>query len=181
MITHFSRIVLVSSLLLSVVTGNALQADDLAKSDDAAGDCCRAGTDIKQHLKNADRLYPQFKPREAGAELQKVLETDPNNIEAVLKLCRAQIDMGDTIPEGSQNWKEKRLKEYTAAEEYARKAVALSPNSTWSHFYLAASLGNIAVLSPRDRQIELANDVRSAVEKSIALDPTNGFAYHVYG
>ena len=31
------------------------------------------------------------------------------------------------------------------------------------------------------RQIDLAKEIRTEVEKAIALDPQNGYAYHVYG
>jgi tetratricopeptide (TPR) repeat protein len=182
MITRFVTISVGILPLFILAEANTLQAMDVPKADEAAVECCQPSSrDVRQYLQNADRLYAQFKPKEASKELHKVLQADPSNVEAILKLCRAQIDIGDMIPESAQDWKETRLKEYTKAEDYARKAVVLNPNSTWSYFYLAASLGNVAVLSPRDKQIGLAGDVRTAVEKSIALDPANGFAYHVYG
>jgi hypothetical protein len=46
---------------------------------------------------------------------------------------------------------------------------------------LAASLGHVAVLSPTAEQVDLAGEIRTLIEKAIALDPQNGFAYHVYG
>jgi tetratricopeptide (TPR) repeat protein len=73
------------------------------------------------------------------------------------------------------------MKEYRKAEEYARRAINLNPNSTWGHFYVAASLGSIALVSSTSRQIDLAGEIRSALDKAIALDSKNGFAYHVYG
>src|SRR5689334_3424253 len=155
MIAQSFTLLLGSLFLFQLMGPVAGRASDLASPENVATNCCRAGGgDIQQHLKAADRLYAQFKPKEASNELQKVLQAEPNNVEAILKLCRAHIDIGDMIPESSQNSKERRLNEYSAAEDYARKAVALSPTSTWSYFYLAASLGNIAVLSPRDKQIE---------------------------
>src|ERR1043166_1865525 len=86
--------------LMFVVLAQAaiLPAADTPNADGVAGGCCRSsGDDIKQHLKTADRLYAQFKPREASTELQKVLQQDPNNTEAILKLSRAHIDLGDMI------------------------------------------------------------------------------------
>jgi tetratricopeptide (TPR) repeat protein len=46
---------------------------------------------------------------------------------------------------------------------------------------VAASLGNIAVVSPVEKQLDLAGEIRDAVEESIARDPQNGAAYHIYG
>jgi tetratricopeptide (TPR) repeat protein len=85
------------------------------------------------------------------------------------------------VPESSSDWQERKLGEYRTAEEYARKAIRADPRSTWGHFYVAASLGSIAALSPVAKQIDLSGEIRSAVENSIELDPKNGFASHVYG
>jgi tetratricopeptide (TPR) repeat protein len=145
--------------------------------------CCdaRVEGDIGQLHKNAERLYARFKPQEAAGELQKVLQIDGQNFEALAKLSRAHIDIGDMIPESSPGASEKKMKEYRIAEDYARKAIRVNPNSTWGHFYIAASLGSMAILLPVGKQIDIAGEIRGAIEKAIALDPQNGFAYHVYG
>jgi Tfp pilus assembly protein PilF len=67
------------------------------------------------------------------------------------------------------------------AEDYARRAIKVNPNSTWGHFWVAAALGNSAMVSPDARQLELAGEIRAELEKAIALDPKNGLAYHAYG
>lgn len=143
--------------------------------------CSNDASPVSQSLQKADELYASFKTKEARGELLKVLAWEPQNAEALSKLARVYIDFGDRIPESSSDWQEKKLKEYRTAEEYARKAVKAEPNSTWGHFYVAVSLGSIAGVSPLAKQIDLAGEIRSAVEKAIALDPKNGFAYHVYG
>ena len=143
--------------------------------------CVNDGSAISQSLQRVDELYASFKTKEAHSELLKVLVLDPQNAEALSKMARVNIDFGDLIPESSADWREKRNKEYRTAEDYARKAIQADPNSTWGHFHVAASLGSIASLSPVAEQIDLAGEIRAAVEKAIALDPQNGFAYHVYG
>jgi tetratricopeptide (TPR) repeat protein len=143
--------------------------------------CRDESVDIARLHKNADRLYAQFKPKEAAEELLRIIRLDAHNFEALVKLSRAYIDIGDMIAESAPDWKERRLKDYRAAEDYARRAVKIDPNSTWGHFYLAASLGHIAVVSPLARQVELAGEIRAALDRSLALDARNGFAYHAYG
>ena len=153
-----------------------------ASAEDNRTPCCKSeNPETAQLLSKAERLYAQFKPKEAAAELLKILQIDPRDFEATTKLSRAYLDIGDMIPETAPDWRERRMKEYRKAEEYARQAIQLNPNSTWGHFYVAASLGSIALVSSMSRQIDLAAEIRSAVEKAIALDPKNGFAYHVYG
>src|SRR5947208_1470314 len=122
-----------------------------------------------------------FNTKEARSELLRVLAWDPQNAEALSKMARVYIEFADLIPESSPDWQAKRMVEYRTAEDYARKSVKADPNSTWGHFYVAASLGNVAALSPVAKQIDLAGEIREAIEKAIALDPQNDFAYHVYG
>jgi tetratricopeptide (TPR) repeat protein len=143
--------------------------------------CVNDGSEVSQLLERFDALYAAFKPKEALKAVMRVLELEPNNTEALSKAARVYIELGDIIPESEANWQERRLKQYRIGEDYARKAVKADPNNTWGHFYVAASLGKMAVHSSVSKQIDLADEIRSAVEKSIACDPQNGFAYHVYG
>ncbi|HET9297399.1 MAG TPA: hypothetical protein VFP18_10945 [Candidatus Binatia bacterium] len=161
----------------------AAQVEEAAPLDAKGGcpQCRNYSVEIAQLHKNADRLYAQFKPKEAANELLKIVRLDAQNFEALIKLSRAYIDLGDMIPESISDWKERRLKDYQTAEDYARRAIKANPNSTWGYFYLGASLGLTAVVSPVARQVELAEEIRAALEKSLALDPNNGFAYHAYG
>ena len=150
-------------------------------TDRSAPDCCKRDADIARWLKNADRLYGQFKAREAVKELQRILQVDAGNFEALIKMARAHIDIGDMIPESDATWKEGKLKEYRVAEDYARRAIKIDPQSTWSHFWLAAALGNAAMVSPVARQLELAGEIRTHIEKAIEQDAQNGLAYHAFG
>lgn len=152
-----------------------------AAQTDGCLNCKANGAEIAQLIKQADRLHAEFKPREAAAELQKVLQVEPRNIEALAKLSRAHIDIGDSIPESSADWRERRIREYRQAETYARQAIKADPNSTWGYFYVAASLGTMSGLLPVAKQVEIAEEIRGAAEKAIALDPQNGFAYHALG
>jgi len=182
------RFVITSILLLSsqggyVVLGGADSSAPVAQDGGRVGcpRCQSDGSEISQLLRRADDLYASLRTNEALTELFKVLKRDPQNPEGLSKIARVYIDLGDTVAESETNWQEKRLKQYAVAEDYARKAVQADPNLTWGHFYVAASLGKIAMLSSTSKQIDLAREIRSEVEKAIALDPRNGYAYHVYG
>ncbi len=164
-------LVLLFSLAVLVAAACRVYAADPTTAQEPKQPCCRQdGGEIARLLKNADRLYGQFKPQEAVGELHKILRLDGYNFEALVKLARAHIDIGDRIPEDGSDAKEQRLKEY-----------AVDPGSTWGHFWVPASVGNIALVSPISKQVELAGEIREQVEKAIALDPTNGSAYHIYG
>jgi len=165
-----------------VLVAHAAFGDERVHPEDAKPGCCKNDSAEVQRLhKSADRLYIQFKPKEAAAELSKILQIDPDNFEAHIKLARTYIDIGDMVPDSSPDWQEKRLKEYRTAEEYARRAMKLNPSSTWGFFWTAVAMGDVAMLAPVSKQVELAGEIRNYIEKSISLDPQNGFAYHAYG
>jgi len=175
-----SRIALAAALGLLPATEAGAEAVTTIQT--ARPGCCgQADADIARWHQNADRFYGQFKPDESVRELEKILALDGRNFQALIKMARAHIDIGDQIAENSANASERRLKQYTLAEDYARKAVRVDPNSTWGHFWNAAALGNIAMVSPIAKQLELAGEIRAEVEKALALDPKNGLAYHIYG
>ena len=143
--------------------------------------CLNDGSAISRSLQKADELHAALKPKEALVELLKVLDRDPHNAEALSKIARVYIDFGDLIPEAAPDWEAQRLKQYQTAEQFARRAVTADANLNWGYFYVAASLGSIAAVSPVAKQIDLAGEIRSFVEKALELDPQNGFAYHLYG
>jgi tetratricopeptide (TPR) repeat protein len=178
------KAVLITGLWLAVSLLGPGRVHSQPDSQDGASDCRHCGKEageIAQRLKRADGFYASFKPAEALKELLRVLTINPQHHEALIKTARAYVDLGDLISDAAADWQEQRLKYYRIAENYARKAVGADPNSTWGYFYIAASLGKIALLSPIATQIDLSKEIREAVERALALDPRNGFAYHVYG
>lgn len=144
-------------------------------------DCLNNESETSQLLQMADALYADFKPKEALDVFLKVLDIDPQNDEALAKTARVYIDFGDAIPESTPDFSDKRLEQYLISEQYARKAVKANPAWTWGHFFVAASLGKISMESSVSKQIDLSHEIRAEVDKAIALDPQNGFAYHILG
>lgn len=137
--------------------------------------------EVNKAVERAAALYKQFKTRDALVELERALKLDGDNLEALVWSARAYIDLGDLIPETGSDWQEKRKEKYRVAEEYAQKAAKIDPESTWAHFYMAVAMAKTAALSSVKEQIALAHEIRERVNKSIAMDPANGYAYHVLG
>jgi len=137
--------------------------------------------EVIEAVERAAALYEQFKTQDALDELRTALKTDPDNLGALVWSARAHIDLGDLIPPTGPDWQEQRKKSYRKAEEYAQRAAAVDRHSTWAHFYIAVAMGKIAALSSVKEQIALAHEIRARLDRSIALDPDNGYAYHVLG
>ena len=181
MLRRFFLLCMILFLALHNYAGVVFGADSLEGGGEEISHAGDDGFEIQQLFQKADALYASFKPKEALKELLKILQSDPGSHEALAKISRVYIDIGDMVPESAPDWQEKRLEHYQMAEDYARKAVEADPNGTWGHFYVAVSLGKIALESSIPRQIDLAQEIRTEVKKAITLDPQNGYAYHVYG
>ncbi len=141
----------------------------------------KSGDEVDERVARAAVLYRQFKSGEALAELEKALELAPDDAEVLIWTARACIDVGDLVPETAPDWQARRLGRYRAAEGYARAAVKLRPGSTWPHFFLAVALSKLADYSDTKKQVAISREIRKEVDRAIALDPDNGFAYHVLG
>lgn len=134
-----------------------------------------------ESLKKGDELYAQHKDAEALAAYMDAVKADPNNYEAAWKACRSMIDNGDLADVSAKAGEEKQKKLYKDSEAFGRKAVALSPNDTWGHFYLSAALGKYALLLGKKEQIAISREIKAEIEKAIELDPKNDLAYHALG
>jgi len=109
------------------------------------------------------------------------VQLEPGNYEALWKSARGIVDLSDLITGTDKVSKEKRKTMYNDAVAYAKKAVAANPNDTWGHFFMSSTLGNKALLMSTKDQIDASRQVKSEIEKAIALDGTNDLAYHALG
>jgi tetratricopeptide (TPR) repeat protein len=134
-----------------------------------------------ERLKKGDEYYAQLNDEKALEEYLAAAEADQNNFEAAWKACRSLIDVGDLVDVKVKGNDEKQKKYFKDAEKYARRAIALNANSTWSQFYLSAALGKYALLLGKKDQIAMSKEVKTAIDKAIELDPSNDLAYHALG
>lgn len=64
---------------------------------------------------------------------------------------------------------------------YARRAVAAGPDNAKAHLALAIGYGRMTDYTDNKTKLEYSRIIRTETEKSIALDPTDDFAYYVLG
>jgi tetratricopeptide (TPR) repeat protein len=65
--------------------------------------------------------------------------------------------------------------------EHARAAVKAAPDSAQGHVWLAVTLGRQALKEGPKTRLALSREIKSEVDRAIALDPHIGRAYHVRG
>jgi tetratricopeptide (TPR) repeat protein len=66
-----------------------------------------------------------------------------------------------------------------SAVEHAREAVKTAPDSAVGHVELAVALGRQALKEGPKTQLSLSREIKSEVDRALALDPAQGRAWHV--
>lgn len=136
---------------------------------------------VEDYIRQGDEHYAQFDDARALEAYKLAVETDPANYEALWKLSRACVDVADRISQGEPGWEAKQRKLYKEAETYGRQAVKAKPDDTWGHFFLSAAMGKHALTLGKKDQINMSKVIKYEIEKAIALDNTNDYAYHALG
>jgi len=65
------------------------------------------------------------------------------------------------------------------AEQHARAAVRVAPDSALGHEWLAIVLGRKALKEGPKARLAMSREIKSEVERALALDPASARAYHV--
>jgi tetratricopeptide (TPR) repeat protein len=135
-----------------------------------------AGAQSSPEVLAGDKDYAAMNAQSALSHYEKALATDPRNFEALWKASRSAVDIGSYAPDESR-----RTELFSTGEQYARRALALNPNSHEGHFALARALGKTALAqSPRGR-VKYATEIRTRALECLKLDPRNGGCLHVMG
>jgi Tfp pilus assembly protein PilF len=127
-------------------------------------------------ISKGDSAYKGLDNKAALESYKGALETDPNNYEAAWKLSRAYVDVGEKLSD-----KKERGSHYGKGYEYAEKAVEINPNGSKGHLFLSIAIGRVALDAGAKEQIRLSKEVKSEVDKALAIDPQDDGAWHVLG
>jgi len=143
-----------------VLGSRAASADDAAPGDGLA---------------RGDQAYAHGDLPAAAAAYEQASHDSSSRLVALCRLVRAQSEMA----EDSSGESQQRL--MSSAVAHAREAVALAPDSAQGHVWLAAALGRQALRQGPKSRLAMAREIKSEVDRGIALDPNIGRAYHVRG
>lgn len=130
---------------------------------------------VAELLAKGDAAYDALANEAALEAFQAALAADEQNCEAAWKVSRALADIGD-----EKEGKEERIEYFNKAEEFARTAIAICPNSDMAHLYLSVAIGRVALMAGKKEQVQLSKFVKEEAEKAIELNPDNDTAHHVY-
>lgn len=127
-------------------------------------------------IKQGDVEDRQGHTRAALACFRQAEQLEPRNPAALLRIAKQYSDLiGETKPEdAARTVGEKAL-------DYSQRAVALDPLNAKARLSLAVSYGRLTDFVGNKVKLEYSRLMRDQALKSIELDPTDDFAWHVMG
>jgi tetratricopeptide (TPR) repeat protein len=134
-----------------------------------------AAAPVSGALARGDEAYARGDLAAAVVAYDQAFRETPDRLVALCRLVRAESEMA----EDSSGQAQQRL--LSSAVTHARDAVAAAPDSAIGHVWLSVALGRQALHEGPKSRLALAREIKSEVDRGIAIDPNIGRAYHVRG
>jgi tetratricopeptide (TPR) repeat protein len=132
-------------------------------------------TTLAAALRDGDAAFQAFDNEAARLCYQRAFAIDSTDCDVLWKLARSDIVRGMIASDDEKrDW-------FASSEGLARRCVALHPDSSEAHFFLAVAIGQMTKMVGGKRRIELSKDVRHEAEATLSLDPRHAGAMHVLG
>src|SRR5579871_6748427 len=157
-------------------TGLALVAVLLPLGGARAQDTTHHASPAQANIAVGDSLYAARNAPAALADYEAAIAADSMSYEALWKAARSAVDLAEFDKD-----EQHRIGLYKKASAYARRAVAIHPDSATPHFHLARALGREAQTYGPGTRVKYAKEVRNEALAALAIDSTNPGALHVMG
>ena len=128
------------------------------------------------HVAIGDRDHAALNSVNALKHYEAALSVDSMYFDALVKASREAVELGRFNADEAE-----RTSLYKRAEAWARRAVAINPNSADAHFELAKAVGrNAQTMGTKDR-VKFAGVVHDEAAAALKIDPNHAGALHVMG
>jgi tetratricopeptide (TPR) repeat protein len=111
----------------------------------------------------------------AISRYDSVLALESRNVEALWRLARAYVTLGEVAPNS-----ERELL-YRNSEHYARLCIVQDSLRAEGYTWLAAALGNIALFVGGSTKVRLAHEIRAELDKALAIRKDDDATYSILG
>jgi tetratricopeptide (TPR) repeat protein len=127
-------------------------------------------------IQQGDAEDAKHQPRVALVSLLQAEEIEPANAGVLLRISKQYGDLIDEtkVKDEAKVFAEKAL-------DYGRRANALDVKSAKAHLNLAICYGKMTDFVSNKVKMEYAKLIHDEAQRSIDLDPTDDFAWHVMG
>jgi tetratricopeptide (TPR) repeat protein len=127
-------------------------------------------------VQQGDAADKQGKTRVALMSFRAAEAIEPQNAGVLLRISKQYGDLIDvTKPEENA----KRMADL--ALDYGNRALTADPKNAKAHLNLAISYGHLTDFVGNKTKLEYSKIIRDETAKSIELDPTDDYAWHVMG
>lgn len=127
-------------------------------------------------VRQGDLADQQGDTRAALASFRAAEAIEPQNAGVLLRISK---QFGDLIPLTKQEENARRIAEL--ALNYGNRALDADRNNAKAHLNLAISYGHLTDFVGNKTKLEYSKVIYDETQKSIELDPTDDYAWHVLG
>lgn len=127
------------------------------------------------HLSAGDERFRSIDYPAAIEKYEAALAESPQSADVLWRLARVYVCLGDAESGDSA------VACYRKAESYARDCIARNERKSEGHTWLAAALGNLSRFGGSKAKIDMAKELKSELDRALALNPKDDVAYSVLG
>jgi len=130
---------------------------------------------VEDLIQEGDKYNTEFNHQKSLETYKKADKLSPANWEVLWRMSRAIVDIGNKMPEETDEQKEAKFNKYKNSFVYADSAVKLAPDQSVTYLRRAIVNGRIALFQGVFSAIGTVDDVKSDSERAIQLN--NGGNY----
>lgn len=127
-------------------------------------------------LAKAQELLKKYKDTEALQVYEQVLESAPQNYEALCKASFLHCRIGDRYTDETT-----KAEHFEKAKTYAMLAYGLEPQDAESNYVMAMSIANLAMVSGGRKRLEGINQAKLFVDEALKSDKEHAGAWYLLG
>lgn len=124
---------------------------------------------VDELLKEGDQYVAEYHHQKALDTYLKADKLSPNNWDVLWRISRAYVDLGEKMPDKTDEQKAEQEKVYQKSFEYADKSVKNGSNKSITYIRRAIANGRIALFQGIFSAPGTVNDVKEDCEKAIQL------------
>ena len=128
---------------------------------------------VDEAITAGDQHYAAARLEDARHAYEEALQAAPGNVTVLCRLSHAESELGETQKGDVQR------RTWAGAVAHARDAVRAAPDSAGPHVWLAVALGRQALREGPRTKLALSKEIKSEVDRALALDANIGRAWHV--
>lgn len=134
------------------------------------------GPEVVSLVTKGDAAEARGESREALALFKQAEALDPDNVAVLLRVSKQYTDL---IPRTQPQAAAQKTAE--RALDYAKRVVAIDPSNAKGRLNLAICYGRLTDFVGNKVKLEYSKIIKTETQKSISLDPTDDYAWHVLG